>query len=82
MYIKIENGRLERIHLLRHEAAWMADNNNAYHSLIETDDVIIPILIDAFRADKGPTIRSELVYAQESCDRCIKTGKKNPANRD
>jgi hypothetical protein len=29
------------------------DDENASHSVIEADDVIIPILIDAFRVDKA-----------------------------
>jgi hypothetical protein len=37
------------------------DSENAYHSLIEADDAIIPILIDAYRAEQDFEIRSDLV---------------------
>jgi hypothetical protein len=37
------------------------DGDNAYHSLIEADDAIIPFLIEAFRNQQNPAIRSTLV---------------------
>jgi HEAT repeat protein len=37
------------------------DSDDAYHSLIEADNAIIPILIGAFRAEQDSTIRSKLV---------------------
>ena len=37
------------------------DGENAYHSLIEADNAIIPILIDAFRDEQDSEIRSDLV---------------------
>jgi HEAT repeat protein len=37
------------------------DRDNAYHSLIEADNAIIPILIDAFHSEQNPSIRSQLV---------------------
>ncbi len=37
------------------------ESENAYHSLIEADDAIIPILIDAFRTEQDSEIRSDLV---------------------
>ena len=36
------------------------DSDDARHSLIEADDVIVPILIDAFRDEQDPAIRSQL----------------------
>lgn len=38
-----------------------AEREDAYHSLIETDDLIIPNLIDAFHNDEDAAIRSKLV---------------------
>ncbi len=37
------------------------DSDDAYYSLIEADDGIIPILIERFRSEKDSAIRSELV---------------------
>jgi len=34
---------------------------NAYHRLIEADDAIIPLLVDAFRREQDPAIRAQLV---------------------
>lgn len=37
------------------------ESEDAYHSLIEADNSIIPILIDAFRTEQDSEIRSDLV---------------------
>ncbi len=37
------------------------DSENAYHSLIEANDAIVPFLIEAFRNEQNPAIRSALV---------------------
>jgi HEAT repeats len=38
-----------------------SDWEDVYHSLIEADNVIVPILIKAYRAEADPTIRATLV---------------------
>ncbi len=37
------------------------DGENVYHNLIEADDAIVPFLIEAFRNEQNPAIRSTLV---------------------
>lgn len=37
------------------------DSVDAYHSLIEADNAVIPFLIEAFRTEQDPTVRSDLV---------------------
>jgi len=37
------------------------DGEDAYHSLVEANDAIVPFLIEAFRAERSPAIRAELV---------------------
>ena len=37
------------------------DSEDAYHSLIEAGEVIVPHLIEAFRVETNPTVRSILV---------------------
>lgn len=37
------------------------DSDDAYHSLIEAGNAIVPILIDAYRTEQDSVIRSELV---------------------
>jgi hypothetical protein len=37
------------------------EKEDAFHSLIEADDAIIPILIDAFRSEQDPGLRLQLV---------------------
>ena len=37
------------------------NGENAYHSLIEADDAIVPFLIEAFRTEQDPAVRSSLV---------------------
>src|SRR2546425_1035340 len=38
-----------------------SDWEDAYHSLIEADDAIVPILIKAYRTEAEPTVRATLV---------------------
>ena len=37
------------------------EGEDAYHSLVEADDAIVPFLIEAFRSERRPAIRAELV---------------------
>ena len=38
-----------------------SDSENAYHSLIEADDAVVPLLIKAFRATRDTSVRADLV---------------------